>query len=100
MKLLSPIIIITAFATGTAAFQPAAKKALRKSGNSQTTAPPSITKNEMVAIRSPFWNAFDRGSSSSVRGISTGDYVVDRDYSVASILIIVGIWLSMFGPSE
>ena len=99
MKLLSPIII-TAFATGTTAFQPAAKKALRKSGNSQTTAPPSITKNEMVAIRSPFWNAFDQGSSSSVRGISTGDYVVDRDYSVASILIIVGIWLSMFGPSE
>ena len=98
MKILLSPIIIAAFATGTA-FQPASKNVLHKSGNSQTIAPPR-TKNEMVAIRSPFWNAFDQASSSSVRGISTGDYVVDRDYSIASLLIIVGIWLSMFGPSE
>ena len=98
MKILLSPIIIAAFATGTTAFQPASKNVLHKSGNSQTIAPPR-TKNEMVAIRSPFWSAFDQASS-SVKGISAGDYVVDRDYSIASLLIIVGIWLSMFGPSE
>lgn len=58
---------------------------------------PPVTRNDMVAIRSPFWDAF---SSSNAKSISAGDYVVDRDYTVALTLILVGIWLTMFGPSK
>eukprot|EP00986_Skeletonema_menzelii_P000032 scaffold5_cov144-Skeletonema_menzelii.AAC.18 len=52
----------------------------------------------MVAIRSPFWHAFD----SKNQAVSSGsdEFVVDRDFSVATILMVVGIWLTCFGPSN
>lgn len=92
------IIIIAAFASGSTAFQPAAKKTVQKtaSPNVQSVNPP-ITRNDMVAIRSPFWHDI---AGPSVKGVTTGDYVVDRDYTVALTLIVVGIWLTLFGPSK
>jgi NIMA (never in mitosis gene a)-related kinase len=58
-----------------------------------------LTKAEMVAIRSPFWNAFGGQQPAEVPGAKI-DYVVDRDYTVALTLILVGIWLTMFHPSD
>ena len=92
-------IITTSLVAGTTAFQPTRKQNhLTKNigGNVQPVVPP-VTRNDMVAIRSPFWDAF---SSSNAKSISAGDYVVDRDYTVALTLILVGIWLTMFGPSK
>jgi hypothetical protein len=96
MKSLS--ILTTFFATA-AAFQPSAKKSFQKTGGSKVRpVTPPITRNDMVAIRSPAsWNNF---SGPSVKGISTGDYVVDRDYTVSFTLIAVGLWLTLFGPSD
>ena len=92
-------IIITSLVAGTAAFQPTPKQNLltKNSGSSVQPVVPPVTRNDMVAIRSPFWDAF---SSSTTKDISASDYVVDRDYTVALTLILVGIWLTMFGPSK
>lgn len=51
---------------------------------------------QMVAIRSPFWNAFD----SKDKQLSSDEFIVDRDFSVATTLMAVGIWLTCFGPSK
>lgn len=56
-----------------------------------------LTKADMVAIRSPFGNAFTSHKTPEAARI---DYVVDRDYTVALTLMSVGIWLTMFHPSE
>lgn len=56
-----------------------------------------ITRNDMVAIRSPFWHDI---VGTSAKGVTSGEYVVDRDYTVALTLIVVGLWLSLFGPSK
>lgn len=92
-------IIITSLVAGTPAFQPTPKQIFltKNSGGSVQPVVPPVTRNDMVAIRSPFWDAF---SSSNAKSISAGDYVVDRDYTVALTLILVGIWLTMFGPSD
>ena len=50
----------------------------------------------MVAIRSPFWNAFN----SKDKELSSDDFIADRDFSVATTLMVVGIWLTCFGPSK
>lgn len=50
----------------------------------------------MVAIRSPFWPAFD----SNDKAVSSDEFIVDRDFSVATTLMAVGIWLTCFGPSN
>jgi len=50
----------------------------------------------MVAIRNPFWSSFGSPKTPEAKI----DYVVDRDYSVALTLILVGIWLTMFHPSD
>jgi hypothetical protein len=50
----------------------------------------------MVAIRSPFWRAFD----SNDKEVSSDEFIVDRDFSVATTLMAVGIWLTCFGPSK
>ncbi|KAL7512639.1 hypothetical protein ACHAXN_012699 [Cyclotella atomus] len=89
-------IIIASFLSGSAAFQPAAKKTLQKSGGSVQPVGP-ITRNDMVAIRSPFWHDI---VGTSAKGVTSGEYVVDRDYTVALTLIVVGLWLSLFGPSD
>jgi hypothetical protein len=95
MKLSS--LIIAALATGTTAFQPTPQKTLQKTTGGNVVQPTPITRNDMVAIRSPFWHDI---ASPSNKGISSGDYIVDRDYTVALTLIVVGIWLTLFGPSE
>lgn len=51
----------------------------------------------MVAIRSPFWDTFD---NSKGKQVSSEDFVVDRDFSVAATLMAVGIWLTFFGPGN
>lgn len=56
-----------------------------------------LTKADMVAIRSPFGNAFTSHKTPEAARI---DYVVDRDYTVALTLMSVGIWLTMFHPSK
>ncbi|KAL7497913.1 hypothetical protein ACHAWT_009422 [Skeletonema menzelii] len=60
--------------------------------------PSKSSSLQMVAIRSPFWHAFD----SKDQAVSSGsdEFVVDRDFSVATILMVVGIWLTCFGPSN
>ena len=76
------------------AFQPSSNKA------------PSIKKSTsrtqdvklQVAIRSPFQNVFNSVEAPRPM-ISKIDYVVDRDYSVALTLLLVGEWLSLFHPS-
>ena len=95
MKLFS--ILVATIVAGSTAFQPAAKTAQKSINKAQSITPP-ITRNEMVATN-PYhdWNAFH---SSNVKGISTGDYVVDRDYTVALTLVAVGTWLTFFGPSK
>jgi hypothetical protein len=54
----------------------------------------------MVAIRGPFWHAFDRKVDSKVKTVSSEEFIVDRDFSVATTLMAVGIWLTCFGPSK
>ena len=91
-------LTLTLIVAGTAsAFQPSAKKPLakNKAGLSPDIRVPPLTKADMVAIRSPFWNAF--GSS---KPEAKYDFVVDRDYTVALTLLCVGIWLTMFHPSD
>ena len=60
--------------------------------------PSKSTSLHMVAIRNPFWRAFD----SKDEGVSSGsdEFIVDRDFSVATVLMVVGIWLTCFGPSK
>ena len=49
-----------------------------------------------VGIRSPYWHVFNRVEAPAKKGVGQ---VIDRDYTVASVLICVGLWLGMFGPS-
>lgn len=58
--------------------------------------PSKTTPLHMVAIRSPFWNALD----SKEKQLSSDEFIVDRDFSVAATLMAVGIWLTCFGPSK
>lgn len=81
------------------AFQPASK-ALPLAKNKNAVSPAirpgaPLTKADMVAIRNPFGNAF--GAPKTGAKI---DYVVERDYTVALTLMAVGIWLTMFHPSD
>ena len=61
---------------------------------------PMPSSLHMVAIRSPFGHAFD----SKVEKVSNmklaEEFIVDRDFSVATTLMAVGIWLTCFGPSK
>ena len=95
------LIIALAIANTVGVFQSSSKSPLaHKLKNkvvSQDVRPGApLTKADMVAIRNPFWNAF--GSTKTPE--AKIDYVVDRDYSVALTLILVGIWLTMFHPSK
>ena len=51
----------------------------------------------MVAIRSPFSRGAFYSQDETADDV---DFVVDRDFSVASTLLVVGLWLTLFGPSE
>mmetsp|Transcript_20795 Transcript_20795/g.35709 ORF Transcript_20795/g.35709 Transcript_20795/m.35709 type:complete len:254 (+) Transcript_20795:193-954(+) len=101
MKLPLLFVILGASVGTASAFQPAPKKALTRKAK-QVTIPDTrndraaVTKADMVAIRSPFWHAFDRPKTDEAKI----DYVADRDYTVALTLIAVGIWLTMFPPSD
>jgi hypothetical protein len=92
MKLLSLLLSLT-IAGSACAFQPTSNKApsIKKS-----TSRTQDVKPLQVAIRSPFQNVFN--SVEAPRPMIS-DYVVDRDYSVALTLLLVGVWLSLFHPS-
>ena len=60
--------------------------------------PSKSSSLHMVAIRSPFWHAFDSKDKAVISG--SDEFIVDRDFSVATILMVVGIWLTCFGPSK
>ena len=93
-------LLFTLIVAGTAsAFQPSAKQPLanNKAGLSPDVRAPPLTKADMVAIRSPFWNAFSSPAPSTQ---AKYDFVVDRDYTVALTLLCVGMGLTMFHPSE
>lgn len=49
------------------------------------------------SIRSPYWQVFNRAEAPAQNGVG---HVIDRDYTVASVLLCVGLWLGLFGPSE
>jgi hypothetical protein len=83
------------------AFQPSSKSTLTLNSKNKVVTQPvrpgaSLTKAAMVAIRNPFWSSFGSPKTPEAKI----DYVVDRDYSVALTLILVGIWLTMFHPSK
>lgn len=100
------VIFALAVAGSASAFQPSFKAPLTKPPSTSTTpdilrlgtnevsAP--LTVNEMVAIRNPFWGAFSVPKEPTIE--AKIDYVVDRDYTVPLTLIVVGLWLSVFGP--
>lgn len=48
------------------------------------------------SIRSPYWQVFNRAEAPAQNGVG---HVIDRDYTVASVLLCVGLWLGLFGPS-
>lgn len=99
MKKLSLILFSIATRSAVGAFQPQLRHNSRNKVVPQDVRPGApLTKADMVAIRNPFWNAF--GSTTSKTPEAKIDYVVDRDYSVALTLIVVGIWLTMFHPSK
>ena len=78
------------------AFQPSSNKApsIKKS-----TSRTQEVKPLQIAISSPFRNVFNSVETPQPM-ISKIDYVVERDYSVALILLLVGVWLSLFHPSK
>jgi NIMA (never in mitosis gene a)-related kinase len=91
-----------AMASSVGAFQQQPKAPLTQNAKKQAFYPSPrpgtpLTKADMVAIRSPFWNALNNPKA-PLKG--TVDYVVDRDYSVALTLICVGLWLTLLHPSE
>ena len=49
-----------------------------------------------VGIRSPYLRVFDRVEAPEKKRVG---HVIDRDYTVASVLLCVGLWLGLFGPS-
>eukprot|EP00970_Alexandrium_tamarense_P000125 scaffold17_cov194-Alexandrium_tamarense.AAC.4 len=95
MKLF--LLLATTAVGTTAAFQPSSKTPLTAQKSSKTSSSPPLTKNEMVAIRSPFWNAF---TTADAKPVAKVDYVVEREYFVPLTLLMVGFWLALFPPSE
>lgn len=96
MKLSLLLSFTLAGAVG--AFQPSFKAPPAQ--NAKNVSPKirsELTKADMVAIRSPFWNSV---GSPKTTPEAKYDFVVDRDYTVALTLICVGIWLTMFHPSD
>jgi len=96
------LLFAVALAGTARAFQPAPRTPLAQNAKNKAIIPDvrpgaPLTKADMVAIRSPFWNAFGSAPLSSDAKI---DYVVDRDYTVPLTLMCVGIWLTMFHPSD
>lgn len=64
-----------------------------------------LTRTDMVAIRGPWDTAFGGVIGRSAKAAASSDeakidYVVDRDYNVPLTLLLVGIWLTMFHPSD
>lgn len=102
MKLPSSLFAVLTLAGTVGAFQGAPKEPLARKKGKDPAIPADVrpgtplTKADMVAIRSPFWNALGADKSPEAKI----DYVVDRDYSVALTLLSVGIWLTLFPPSE
>ena len=83
-------------AVGTAgAFQQPQPKAPHKIEVMPPAIRPGIQHN-MVA--SPFWNSAGFGALTSPQ--AKYDYVCDRDYTVAAVLLSVGMWLGLFHPSK
>ena len=105
MKLLLFISLAVAGTVG--AFQPAPKVSIPNKNKFvssrddyvRSTGTP-LTKVDMVAIRTPFWNIFDGGIDNTRSLNNNIDYVVDRDYTVALTLLCVGIGLALFHPSK
>ena len=100
------LFISLAIAGTVGAFQPASKVSVPKNkfvssqdGYVRSTGTP-LTKADMVAIRTPFWNIFDGGIDTTRSLNNNIDYVVDRDYTVALTLLCVGIGLALFHPSK
>lgn len=105
MKLLSLILALAGCGVAAAFLQPTEPPQLRqdlqhgkesKIGFLSGDEPFKSFPLHMVAIRSPFWNAFD----SKEKQLSSDEFIVDRDFSVATTLMAVGIWLTCFGPSK
>jgi len=97
------LILPLAIAGAVGAFQPTPKAQVKNAKVKKIVSPEvrsgaSPTKADMVAIRSPFWHAFDANVPKTPE--ARIDYVVDRDYTVALTLLLVGIWLTMFHPSD
>ena len=93
---VSSLIYGLVASSGVMAFvQPSQKPQLLLQQNYLTgeAAPGSL---RMVAIRNPFWQAFDGND----KELKSDEFIVDRDFSVASTLLAVGIWLTFFGPSK
>lgn len=105
MKLLSLSLALACSGVAAAFLQPTEPPQLRqdlkrgkerKIGFLSGDNPSKTSPLHMVAIRSPFWNAFD----SKGKELSSDEFIVDRDFSVATTLMAVGIWLTCFGPSK
>lgn len=104
MKVLSLIFGLAASGGAAAFLQPVKSQHLQpylqhekhNSGFLKGEIAPNSSSLHMVAIRSPFWHAFD----SKEEGRSSEEFIIDRDFSVATTLMAVGIWLTCFGPSK
>ncbi len=105
MKLLSLIVALAGSGIAAAFLQPIEPPQLHqylqhgkenKIGFLTGDKPSKSFPLHMVAIRSPFWNAFN----SRDKELSSDEFIADRDFSVATTLMVVGIWLTCFGPSK
>ena len=102
MKLIVVLTIAATLAGAANAFTPSSKNKVASSNEKKVMSPNSrvrvevaTTLNNMVSMSSPFWN-----TSPSRSAASSSKAIVDRDYTVAATLLMVGIMLGLFHPSE
>ena len=105
MKLIVVLTIAATISGMASAFTPSSKNKVASSNknnvimspNSRDNVGVSTTSNNMVSMSSPFWNMSPSRSAAPAVASKT---IVDRDYTVAATLLMVGIMLGLFHPSE
>lgn len=105
MKLIVVLTIAATISGMASAFTPSSKNKVASSNKNNVIMSPnsrvhvgvSTTSNNMVSMSSPFWNMSPSRSAAPAVASKT---IVDRDYTVAATLLMVGIMLGLFHPSE